>query len=179
MKRIILVAACAATMLMPACGGDSGSSPSPAPTPTPVPSATITSVGAGAVVVHPSADPAWTVSLYVPIRIQETSGGTATWNYARMSLWRNGVEVERGEIGADIIASPPSWADIQARQNETYAMVFGFNSDDFDLVTLTLGFSDKRDGRQFQVNVPGETFDGVNVSLEPLSRPTQSVHRLE
>jgi hypothetical protein len=58
-------------------------------------------------------------------------------------------------------------------------MVFGFNSDDFDLVTLTLGFSDKRDGRQFQVNVPGETFDGVNVSLEPLSRPTQSVHRLE
>ena len=42
------------------------------------------------------------------------------------------VEVERGEIGANIIASPPSWADIQARQTETYAMVFGFNNDSFD-----------------------------------------------
>jgi len=179
MRRMILVAACAASMLISACGGDSGSAPTPAPTPTPVPSAAITSVGAGALVVHPSANPAWTVSLYVPIRIQETAGGTATWNYARMSLWRNGVEVERGEIGADIIASPPSWANILARQNETYGMVFGFNNDNFDLVTLTLGFSDKRDGRQFVVAVPGETFDGVNISLEPLNRPAQSVHRLE
>ena len=177
--KLCLVAACGAAMLMPACGGDSGGGPDPLPTPTPIPAAAVTSMGNGALVVHPSANPAWGVSLEVPITIQETGGGTATWNFARLSLWRNGVELERGEIGADVIASPPSWADITARQSESYIMVFGFNTDDFDLITLTLGFSDKRDGRQFESNVPFESFTEVLISLEPLSRPTQSVHRLE
>lgn len=179
MRNVISPAACASLILMGACGGDSGTNSTPTPTPVPVPAAAVTSVGDGALVVHPSAAPSWNVSLYVPIRIQETAGGTATWNYARLSLWRGGVEMERGEIGADIIASPPSWADITARQNETYALVFGFNTSDFDTITLVLGFSDKRDGRQFEVSVPGDTFSGVNISLEPLSRPAQSVHRLK
>jgi hypothetical protein len=178
MRKKRLAVLCAAALWMPACGGDSGSTPSPQPTPTPVPGVTIVAAGNGALVLHPSADPAWAVSLYVPIRIQETGGGTATWNYARLSLWRDGVELERGEIGADIIASPPSWADIGARQDESYAMVFGFNTDEFDVITLTLGFSDKKDARQFEVDVPFETFTDVQISLEPLSRPTQSVSRL-
>lgn len=177
MRNVISAAACASLILMGACGGDNGGPPPPTAPATPA--AAVTSVGDGALVVHPSAAPSWNVSLYVPIRIQETAGGTATWNYARVSLWRGGVEMERGEIGADIIASPPSWADITARQNETYALVFGFNTSDFDTITLVLGFSDKRDGRQFEVSVPFESFTGVNISLEPLSRPAQSVHRLK
>ncbi len=175
MKYVIAALAIVATA---ACGGGSGGSTAPTPvTPPATPAAAITATGAGALVLHPSARSSWTFSLYTPIRIQETASGTATWNYARFAMFKNGIEIERGELGADIISSPPSWANIAAQQNETYALIFGYNSMDFDTIVLTLGFSDKKDGRQFTVQILGSTFDGVDVSLTPLSRPV-GVHRL-
>ena len=177
MKKMLVLVVCATALAVGGCGGDGG--PGPDPLPPSVPSAAITATGDGAIVVHPSLSPQWVTKIYVPIAIQETAGGTATWNYARLSRWLDGAEVGRGEIGADVLASPPSWADIGARQDESYALVFGFNTGDFDTLTLTLGFSDKKDGRQFEAEVPFESFSGVNISLEPLSLPAQSVHRLE
>ena len=110
MRNVVSTVACAALIAMGGCGGDSGTGPDdmPSPTPPPTPTVAITSAGDGALVLHPSLSPEWGVKLYVPIRIQETAGGTATWNYARLSLFRGGMEVERGELGADVIAEPPS-----------------------------------------------------------------------
>jgi len=162
-----------------ACGGGGGGSPTTPSTPPPTPAAAIEANGDGLLVLHPSLTPSWSYKLYVPIKIRETSGGTATWNFARVSLWRNGAEVERGEIGSNILAQPPDWTSIAARQNTSYALVYGFNSNDFDRVTMVLGFSDKKDGRQFTSEVPWTSFSGVDISIVPMSRPAQNVERME
>jgi hypothetical protein len=74
--------AAAALGALVACGGDKVMNPPP-PTPPPTPAATITAVGAGALVVHPSLDTRFGAALETPIRISETTGGTADWNFAR------------------------------------------------------------------------------------------------
>jgi len=172
-RRAMLVAALA--LGLGACGGGS---PTVAPTPTPAPPATIAASGNGKVEVHPALSTAWVISLLVPIRIQESAGGTASWDFARLSLFRDGVEVERGEIGADVLAAPPDWTSITAHQDAAYALVFGLNNE-IDAIKLTLGFTDRKDGRQFTIDVPNDSFDGISISLVPLSRPAQSVQRLD
>jgi hypothetical protein len=164
------VAAAAALAGIVACGGGGSGPSAPTPTPTPVPTVTITATGEGALVLHPSLDPRLFYALETPIRITETAGGTANWNFARISFFMGATEIERYELGANDIAAA-GFSRIAARSNDLYAVIFRNNSDTFDRVDITLGFSDLKDGRQFNVMVPFGSFSGVNLSLTPLSVP--------
>lgn len=149
------------------CGGGSG-----APTPVtttlpPVPSAAITSTGEGALVIHPSLDTRFGFALETPIRITETTGGTADWNFARIAFFRNGAEIERNELGSDTIRAA-GFGRIAARSNQLVRVAFRLNSDDFDRVDITLGFGDVKDGRQFTALVPFTSFTDVTISPTPL-----------
>jgi hypothetical protein len=42
-------------------------------------------------------------ALETPLRLIESTGGTADWNFARFQLFLNGREIERNEIGSDAI----------------------------------------------------------------------------
>jgi hypothetical protein len=152
-----------------ACGGGSASAPTPVP--TPAPSAAVTAVGAGNIVVHPSRVSTWAFALETPIRIRETGGGPAKWNYARVSIVRGGREIERAEIGSDILASPPDWTNIAPSSDGSYRLVFRLNSSTFDRIDITLGFSDVNSGRQFVADVPFGSFSGVDVSFVAMSVP--------
>jgi hypothetical protein len=115
-------------------------------------------------------------ALETPIRITETAGGTADWNFARIQLFKNGAEVERNELGADVIERA-GHKKITARVNQVYTPVFRFNDDNFDDARVTLGFSDLKDGRQFTVNVE-DAWSDVAISLTPLSVPSPGTVRL-
>jgi hypothetical protein len=160
-----------------ACGGGGSTGPSVVATPTPVPGAALAATGEGALVIHPSLDTRFAFALETPLRITETGGGTADWNFARISFFRNGAEVERFELGADAIRIA-GLSRITARSNQLIRVAFRLNSDDFDRVDITLGFGDLKDGRQFTVLVPFGSFSGVNISLTPLSVPPQGTLRL-
>lgn len=153
-----------------ACGGGGGGG-NPTPTTSTVArDAAITASGGGALVLHPSLNPAYFFALETPIRIQETGGGQADWNFARFSILRAGREVERGEIGSDVIRNS-GWGRIAANSNSVYNVIFRFNSEDFDTITVTLGFADIATGRQFQSVVPESSFPSVNISFTPMKRP--------
>jgi hypothetical protein len=153
------------------CGGGGGSSSPQAPsTPAVTPATTIEATGAGYLTVHPSAASGFAVAIEVPIRIRETGGGTADFNWARLSLFRNGVEIERKEIGSDTIRAA-GFSRIAANQNQTYSLTYRFNSSDFDVFTVSLGFADLKDARQFTAQIPNTSFSGVNLSLTPLANP--------
>jgi hypothetical protein len=152
-----------------ACGGSTPTAPTPAP-PPPTPAATITGVGAGALVVHPSLDARFGVALETPIRITETTGGTADWNFARISIFLSGREIERNELGSDVIRAA-GFSRIAANSNQVYSIVFRQNSSNFDRVDITLGFADLKDARQFTAAVPFGSFTGVNLSLTPMFVP--------
>src|SRR5262249_55951849 len=109
------------------------------------------------------------IAMETPIRIAETAGGSADWGFARMQFIRRGVEVERTELTATDIVRSLGTNRISASSNKVQNVIFRFNSDNFDDIILTLGFSDTRDARPFTVSVNGNTFSDVNVSLTPLS----------
>ena len=157
--------------VLPACDDGSPSTPTPQPTPTPPPpAAVVTATGGGALVLHPSASPTFSLAMDTPIRIQESAGGSADWNFARLSLLRRGAEIERGELtAADIRAA--GFGRVAASSNQVYNVLFRFNSDDFDDLTLVLGFTDIRDGRQFTLTVDLETFTDVQISPTPRLSP--------
>ena len=163
----------------PGCGGDNKVVPPTTlpPTPPPISAAVITTAGAGLLVVHPSADSRWAFALEAPIRISETGGGNADWNYARLSSLRRGTEIERSEITADTIRAA-GFSRVSANTNKVYAVYFHVNHDDFDDLVMTLGFGDIKDGRQFTTDVAGSTFDGVDISIIPKSVPSNGTTRL-
>jgi hypothetical protein len=159
-----------AAAVLPGCGGGSGSpTVASSPTPPPPPAAIVTGTGAGSLVLHPSLDPRFAIAMETPIRLTETAGGSADWGFARMQFFRRGAEVERVELTANDIVKGLGTNRISASSNKVYSLLFRFNSDDFDDIALTLGFSDVKDARQFTVNVNGNTFNDVAVSLTPLS----------
>ena len=171
----VAIASCVA-LLLASCGGGGGGSPTTPSTPPPTPAVAITATGEGNLVIHPSLDSRFSFALETPIRIAETSGGTADWNFARIQMFRNGQETERFELGADVI-DRAGYKRISASSNQLYSVAFRFNSDDFDDLTMTLGFSDLKDGRQFTVNVVDNWAD-VALSLTPLSVPGAGTVRL-
>jgi hypothetical protein len=154
-------------VFLAACGGGGNPAAPPPPTPPPVPAVTITAIGAGALVIHPSINPNFAVAMETPIRVTETTGGTADWNFARMQFLLNGQEIERTELGANQIAAA-GFNRIAARSNSVYNVVFRFSSSNFDDILITLGFGDVKDGRQFTTSVSFGSFTGVNLNLTPL-----------
>lgn len=152
------------------CGGGGGSTTPTVVTPPPVPAVTIAAVGSGALVLHPSLDRRFALALETPIRLTESGGGTADWNFARISILRSGREIERYELGSDDIRTA-GFNRVAANSNRVINVYFRQNSDDFDRVDITLGFADLKDGRQFTVLVPFGSFSGVNISLTPALSP--------
>jgi hypothetical protein len=151
-----------------ACGSDTVVGPTPPPAPPPAPAAAITISGGGALVLHPSRDARFTFAMETPIRISETAGGAADWGFARMQFFNRGVEVERTELTATDIRAA-GFGRIAASSNQVYKVVFRFNSDEFDQIDITLGFSDVKDARQFTVKVPDNAFTEVLLGLDPMS----------
>jgi hypothetical protein len=158
-------------LMLNACGGGGSAGPSPVTTTLPpTPGATVTATGEGCVTLHPSLDTRFGFALGAPLRIAETTGGTADWNFARISIFRNGAEIERFELGSDAIRAG-GYGRINPRSNQLVNVAFRQNSDDFDRLEITLGFGDIKDGRQFTVPVPFSSFSDVCLSLTPISVP--------
>ena len=177
MSRLGLICVLALTVGLGACDDDDESSSTSGPTTTEVTAAAVTSTGDGLLVVHPSAEPAWAWALEAPVRIAEHAGGSANWNWARISIFRDGQEVERAEIGSDGL-SEAGVSTIAANSAQTYTLVFRLNSNVIDFFILELSFTDLKDGREFPSGVPFETFTGVGGSLAPLSEPRDEVEEL-
>jgi hypothetical protein len=138
------------------------------PPPPPPPGASLSATGEGNLVVHPSINPAYAVALETPIRVSETAGGSANWNYARMALFMNGSEIERSELGSASIQAA-GFGRINARSSQVYRLIFRFNSVEFDRVDITLGFGDVKDGREITLPVSLQTFDDVELDFTPAS----------
>ena len=166
-----------AVIALGSCGGGGSSSPTtPTVTVPPTPAVAITARGEGNLIIHPSIDASFFFALETPIRLTETAGGTADWNFARIQLFRSGVEIERNELGADVIERA-GYKKIAARGNQLYTVVFRFNDENFDDAFVTLGFADLKDGRQFTItDVTGWT--DVGLSFTPLSVPPGGTIRL-
>ncbi len=174
-----LAPALALAAMLWACGGSDHVVNVPPPTTLPpTPAVTIAATGAGLLVIHPSLDSRFAFAFETPIRITETTGGTADWNFARMQMFRKGAEIERYELGADVI-DKAGFKRIAANSNKTYSVAFRTNQDNFDDIIMTLGFSDLKDGRQFTVQIPLSGFSGVDISIIPLSIPSHRVTRLD
>ena len=176
LRRASLLLAIASSLVLPGCGGGGPTTPPP-PTPPPVPAVVVTGTGEGALVLHPSNDPRFSFALETPLRIRETAGGTADWNFARISYFLGGREIERYELGSNDIRSA-GVSRIGANSNQLIRVAFRNNSDDFDRVDIVLGFSDLKDARQFTVQVPFNSFSDVNISLTPLHRPAEGTPSL-
>jgi hypothetical protein len=170
------VSLCSLAIGLAGCGSSSPTTPITPVTQPPAPHAAVTATGVGLLVVHPSADSRFAVALETPIRIQETGGGTADWNFARISLLNHGAEIERGEIGADVIKAA-GYSRITARSNAVYTLYFHFNSSNFDQVNITLGFGDVNYGAAFNADVPFNSFSGVDISIIPKFVPSNRVEK--
>lgn len=167
LKRFVLVALAGA--LISCGGGGGGTTSSTAVTVPPTPAVSISATGTGTLILHPSLASAYAYTLEAPIRVRETAGGTADWNFARFSVYKGSREVERGEIGSDTIRTA-GFSRITANSDKTYNVYFRFNSDDFDDLRVTLGFADLKDARQFTVDVTDDWTD-LSISPTPAAAP--------
>lgn len=161
-----------AIFLLAGCGDDTPTTPTPPPAPV-VPSASIDAEGFGNLAIHPSADPGHLFAFEFPLQLTESSGGTAIWNYMRGSLFLNGVEIERHEIGATEIRAA-GFRDVAANSTTRVRGYLRFNRTDFDDIALLLGFIDKKDSRRFEESVDFSSFDGVVVDPTPAAIPDGS-----
>ena len=179
-KSLLVVAAVAAVTGLVACGGGGSSSPTTpsTPAPTPTPNASVTVSGSGMLVIHPSKYSTWLYTIELPVRVRETGGGKAKWNYARLQLLRRGSQIERAEIGADILTAPPDVSNILPSSDMNIRLYFRLNHADFDDVRLTLNFTDVNTLRELTAEVPLSSFSGVDTSLVAASRPAPAVIRL-
>jgi hypothetical protein len=177
-KTLIRAGTLIAMIALGACGGSTPTSnPTPAP-PPPTPAATIAATGSGSIVVHPSIDARFGAALETPLRLIESTGGTADWNFARFQLFRGSREIERNEIGSDAIRAA-GFGRVGANSNRVVTALFRVNSDDFDRIDITLGFGDLKDARQFTVAVPFTTFTDITLSFTPMMAPPRGELRAQ
>jgi hypothetical protein len=159
-------------LLFSGCGDDPVTPPPPPP-PPPTPAAAIEVSGNGDIVLHPSADSRFAIAVEFPIQIRETGGGTAVWNFFRVSWFRNGIEIERAEQGADAIAAA-GFRNVGARATVSADVIIRQNSSNWDDLRILLGFADNKDGRNFEHELDLGDFDGVVIDLTPAMIPDGS-----
>ena len=161
----------ATVLLLFGCGDGGGKTPTRStPPPPPIPSAVIQATGIGTITVHPSRDRRFCCATKFPIRIRETGGGTATWNYFRVAYFQRGRELERYEVVSDDLLQS-GVRDIAANSDDRISVTTRSNSTSFDAIQILLGFSDKKDGRELEVMLNLGGFDGVRVDLTPAVLP--------
>ena len=158
-------------LLLLSCGDDKGSSPTSTtpPTPPPVPSAEIQVTASGTITIHPSTDRRFCCAIRFPIRIRETGGGSATWNFFRVAYFQRGRQLERYEIGSDDLRQA-GFGDVEANSSRQINVTTRANATTFDAIQILLGFSDKKDGRARTVELSLAGFDGVRSSPVPALR---------
>jgi hypothetical protein len=166
MKKCLLALLVAVSV---GCGSGGGSVSAPS-VPVQTFNAAVSATGNGFLEVHPSILTTWCCSLLTPIRVTETGGGKADWVFARLSLFKNGREIERAERGSDYLSTPPDWTKIEPHSATSFPLFFRLNSTDFDDARITLGFNDRVTARSFTVDVPFSSFSGVRINVTPLSR---------
>jgi hypothetical protein len=83
-----------------------------------------------------------------------------------MSLLRNGVEIERAELGRDTIVNA-GFGSVTANSTQLVRLYFRLNASNFTSVTMTLGLTDSRDGRAFTAEIPFSSFSSVTSSVVP------------
>ena len=158
--------------LLVGCGSDNGSSPTRAtpPPPPPIPSAAIRVTASGTITIHPSRDGRFCCAIKFPIRIRETGGGSATWNFFRVAYFQRGRQIERYELGSeDLLQS--GVRDITANSDDRISVTTRTNSTSFDALQILLGFSDKKDGRKIEAMLGLAGFDGVRIDRTPAVLP--------
>ncbi len=163
----------AVAAVLAGCDTTTNPPPPPPPPPPPVPAAAIQVSGNGNIEVHPSAVAGYGAAIVFPVQIQETAGGTAIWNYLRVSYYRSGAEIERYEQGADPIQTA-GYRDIGARATVTADVITRVNATDWDDIQIRLGFIDNRDARAFEQTLTLDSFEGVVLDLTPVLLPEGS-----
>jgi len=140
--------------------------------PPPTPSASVEVSGNGDLVIHPSIDPTFCCTTEFPIRLRETAGGTAVWNFFRVSYLLNGAEIERSEQGSTPIREA-GFRNIGANSTNEAVVFIRTNATEFDDVEIMLGFSDTKDGRQFEQRLTLGAFSGVLIDVIPAVLPSE------
>ncbi len=125
------------------CGSDSPTPPTP-PTTQGVSAAsiTVTQTSQGQLCFSPAAG--FSYRLRLPITIRESAGLGANINFARLTLFRGGLEVERREIGSAAIIAGVGTNRLNPSQTQNVIITFDFNNDTFDSSRLEINFSDDR-----------------------------------
>ncbi len=141
MKRVPGFAAISAlAIVLVGCGG--GSSPSAPGPSSPIARAIIlvtqTSVGR----VGLSQRPSYLLRLSLPVEIRVTNNTACNLNYARLRLFRSGVEIERAEVTANDIVALAGTNRLTNDRGLTFTIVFDFNSSQFDSAAILLGATD-------------------------------------
>lgn len=174
-RMLARASALAMALCLTACGSDKVVDPPPV-TPPQIPAASIAATGVGAIVLHQSLDIRYGFALETPIKITESGGGTASWDFVRYQIYLSGKEIERYELSSTDI-SAAGFHLIAANSSKTYTILYRQNSDRFDRIDITLGFSDQKDARQFTVAVPFNSFSDVTVSVTPMAVPPRGTIR--
>ena len=159
MNQRILAVAFAATLA--GCGSDNPVTPPP-PTTPPGPTAASISVTQGSQAqICRSPTPGFNYRLRMPLRIVESAGLGANINFARLTLFLRGVEVERREIGSAQIIAGVGTNRLNPNSTQNVVTTFDFNNDTFDTERFELGFTDDR-GNSSTIVVPITNVIGLN-----------------
>ncbi len=133
---------------LPACGGGGTSTPTPVgPSQANI---VVTQTSQAQVCLSPLAS--FNLRLAIPIRITESAGLGANFNFVRLQLLRGGVEIERQEIGASSITAGLGTNRVAANATINAPLRMDFNTSNFDNFNLLFNFTDDR-GNVLQANL--------------------------
>ena len=121
-------------LTLSACGDKSTSPTAPTPAPAPVApvatKATVTKTQIGRAQICLSPLPIFNYRMILPLRINVT-GLAVNLNYMEAVIFRNGRQVERATIGADVIIRVNGTNTIAAGSSISYNWIFNYNTDVF------------------------------------------------
>ena len=152
MRKLHLLLATAAVFTISSCGGGGGSTtPTPVTTQAPAPARIAVTQDGTAQVCN---SPFKKFRVGIPIVIAETGGQGFFVNFAQMTLFKAGHQVESTQIGAADITAVSGSNHFAARSTTRATVIFDFNHLDFDGARTTFDFTDDR-GNHSSVDLNG------------------------